>query len=144
MGPKHNVVAKNESVKNKGLGQEPLNRLFIKEWLNHFNIHYETDIPIPKSSKLDYLITPSNYGIMINEWNKPISVKIINQAYNIKDELDLNELIVVCESIGDYAAAITKKMHKGVKVILNRNLSDLAVEIANMGVFNAGTPIRQT
>jgi hypothetical protein len=130
-------------MKNKGLGQEPMNKLFIKEWLNHFNIHYEADIPVPSSRNLDYFVAPSNFGIIVNEWNKPISVKIINQAINLKNELDLRELIVVCESIGDYAAARAKKMDKGVKVILNRNLSDLAVEIANMKVFSVGTSIKE-
>ncbi len=123
-------------MKNK-LDQEPMNKLFIKEWLNHFNIQYETNISGSDSSKLDYFIAPSNLGIIINEWNKPISVKIINQAVNIKNELDLKELFVVCESIGDYAMAISKKMHNGVKIILNQNLSDIAIEIANMNTLHA-------
>lgn len=131
-------------MKNKDLDQEPLNKLFIKEWLNHFNIHYDTNITNPNSCKLDYFITQSNMGIIINEWNKPISVKIINQAVNTKEQLALKELIVVCESIGDYALALSKKMNNGVKIILNQNLSDLAVEIANLSTFHAEITINAT
>ena len=131
-------------MKNEDLDQVPMNKLFIKEWLNHFNIHYDSKTTDPISGKLDYFISQSNLGIIINEWNKPISVNIINQAVILKEQLGLNELIVVCESIGDYALALSKKMINGVRIILNQNLSELAVEISNLNVFNAEIPVNAT
>ena len=107
--------------------------VFIEEWLNHFNINYQTEIKIPNSNqKLDYYIPSANFGVVLAEWKKPISVRVVNRAINALDKLNLSELVIIAHSIGDYANSTLNRLDRPIKAILSSGLSDLAMTIASL------------
>lgn len=103
---------------------------FIDDWINSFNLIAQKNLLISKSNKkLDYLITNGNIGILIVDWKKPISVKVVNTAIHAIDQYNLNFLYLICKQVSDYAAESIKKLNYSIKVVHPYGLTDIAIAL---------------
>ena len=102
---------------------------FIEEWLNNFNIAFVKDIKIPRSSgKLDYLLMEQSLGILIVDWKKPISVKVVNKAIcAIDHKLGVDKIYIVCREISNYALSLIGKLNYNIEIVHPFGLSEIAL-----------------
>ena len=88
---------------------------------------------IPNSNKkLDYYMPSDNFGLLLAEWKKPISIRVIDRAIYTLNHFDLDELIIITNSLSDYASSTLKKLDLPIKAIFSSNVSDLAMKIASL------------
>ncbi len=105
---------------------------FIEEWMHHFNLYYERDIVLLKNIKVDYYLPKYNFAILIYEWKKPLSVTVINRAYALIRNSRVNELYIITNTIGEYAAKVANKLSDNITILKNNELSELAIKLASM------------
>lgn len=105
---------------------------FIEEWLNSFNISFVKNLKIPRSSgTLDYSLTEHSLGILIVDWKKPISVKVINKAITVIDSnIGIDKIYIVCREISDYAFNLIGKLKYNIEIIHPFGLSEIALTLA--------------
>ena len=57
---------------------------------------------------------------------------VIDRAIYTLNHFDLDELIIITNSLSDYASSTLKKLDLPIKAIFSSNLSDLAMKIASL------------
>ncbi|MDH5403432.1 MAG: hypothetical protein OEY49_13130 [Candidatus Heimdallarchaeota archaeon] len=106
---------------------------FIEEWLNHLNLHYLIDYADENSNnQLDFYLPHHNIGILISKWKKPISVKVINKAVQLRQKLDLNEIIIIVKDISPHAKEVIDRLENELNIIHPMELSWLALKFLNI------------
>lgn len=105
--------------------------LFIEEWLNHFNINYYKDFKL-NNNIIDYYLDQYNVGVLIANWKKPISIKIVNKAVIILKELNLDEVYIIASDISYYANEVLDRIEEKVILLHPNGLSELAMKFAKV------------
>jgi hypothetical protein len=106
---------------------------FIHEWLNHFSIPFEKDVKtIGKNGNLNFLLPDHSMGILIPDWKRPISVQIINKSMKIQKHLNLNEILIVANSVSDHAKETIERLKLPITTIHPNGLSEIAMKFVSL------------
>jgi len=104
---------------------------FVHEWLNHFNISFQSEVKVNSTLSLDYYIPNLRIGIFIVDWKRPISVQIANKAIQLQRELDLTALYLISREISEPAQKSLDRFGDNIIAIHPNGLSELAISLAN-------------
>lgn len=105
---------------------------FVEEWLNHFNIQFKKEVKINSKLSLDFFVERYGLGVFVVDWDRPISVQVVNRAIQIERELPVDHLYLIAREISEPARKTIDKFGNNIKTIHPNGLSELAVHFVNI------------
>ncbi len=103
---------------------------FIKDWLNYFNLEYESDFSY-QGVLIDYFLSGIKLAIIDPKWKRPLTVAYLHKLIEVIETLKLTKVFVLSENLSATLEDTIERYKFPIEFISPTSLSSVAIYLGN-------------